>query len=117
MGGQKNKPSLWFQVEQEIANFLLDRLEEQKITIEHAVQIAKFVVKTIPQQMTDQQMLEIIPKLDDEFTELASIVYKHLQAYELKYKPQVVNYVQKLIKEGKLDEASALMEQYFQKKL
>lgn len=111
-----DKQSLWFQVEQEIANLLLDRLESQQITPEHAAQIAKFVVRTIPQQLTDQQMLEIIPKLDDEFTELASVVYKHLKDYDQKNQQQVVNKVEDLIKEQKLEQAYQLMQQYFQEK-
>ena len=113
----KNQDSLWFEVEQEIANFLIDGLEDQEITPEQAIQIAKFVIKVIPEKMTDQQMLAIIPKLDDEFVELASIVYKHLDDYERKNKAQVTAQVETLMRQGKLNEASQLMEQYFQKKL
>lgn len=109
--------TLWFRVEREIANLLLDKLEAQKISPQHASQIAQFVINTIPEQMSDRQMLEIIPKLDDEFIELAEIVYRHLQDYETKHKDKVVSQVGNLMKQGKLEEASGLMEQYFQKKL
>jgi hypothetical protein len=62
-------------------------------------------------------MLEIIPKLDDEFYELATVVAKHLQDYENKFKDKTVNAVEKLVKQGKLQEAESLMEKYFQQKL
>lgn len=109
--------SLWFQVEQEIANLLIDKLEDQEITPEHASQIAKIVVSSIPTQMTDQQMMDVIPTLDDKFTELASIVYKHLKDYEEKFKPQVEATVNELVKQGEFQKASELMQQYFQNKL
>lgn len=109
--------SLWFQVEQEIANLLIRKLEDQEITPEHAVEIAKFVVKSIPSEMSDLRMMEIIPILDDQFTELASIVYKHLKDYEDEHKTNVEEIVDKLVKDGKLEEASKLMQQYFQNKL
>ena len=113
----KNQSSLWFQVEQEIVNLLLDKLEAEQIIPEHARTIAKFVVKTIPHEMTDQQMLQIIPRLDDEFFELATIVYKHLREYEKKFKKQVVHVVKNLMKQGRFQEAQELMNKYFQRKL
>jgi len=119
MSDTQNQPSLslWFQVEQEIANLLLDRLEAQQISPEHASQIAKLVVKAIPHKITDQQMLEIIPKLDDEFTELASVVYKHLKDYEQEHQKQVVGQVEELLKNQNFDQAFQLINQYFQRKL
>lgn len=109
--------TLWFQVEQDIAKLLIEKLEDQEITPEHAAQIARFAVKSISTQVTDQQMLNIIPKLDDEFTELASVVYKHLKKYEDRYKPQVEATVEELVKHGEFQKASDLMQQYFQRKL
>lgn len=109
--------SLWFQVEQEIANFLISKLENHEITPEHAAQIAKFVVKSIPTQMTDQQMMQIIPSLDDEFVELASIVLGHLKDYRDKNESQVQATVEEYLKQGQFQKASDLMQQYFQKKL
>lgn len=69
---------LWFQVEQEIAKLLLNKLEHEQITPEKAIAIAQFVVKSIPRQMTDKEMLAIIPHLDDQFIELSVIVHKHM---------------------------------------
>jgi len=110
-----NKQSLWFQVEQEIANLLLDRLEAESITLEQATEIARFIIQMIPHEMSDQEMLKIIPKLDDKFTELAGVVYKHLQDYENEHGPGIEQLAEKLVKEGRLVEASKLMEEYFLK--
>jgi len=109
--------SLWFQVEQEIANLLIDKLEHVQITPERAAQIARFIVKSIPTQMTDQQMLDIIPHLDDEFFELAAIVQKHLDEYEKVNEPIVEHKVEELMKQGHFQEATDLMKKYFEHKI
>lgn len=83
--------NLWFKVEQQIANLLVGRLENKQITIDRAQEIAQFVVKSIPNQMTDQQMIEIIPKLDDEFTELSSIVLKNMTEIDNINQPKEIN--------------------------
>lgn len=112
------KKSLWFEVEKEIANILIEKLEHENITPERAAQIARFVVKSIPSHViSDEQMLAIIPKLDDEFTELASVVMKHFDNYEKANKKIIIDEVEQLIKQGLLKEASELMQKYFQKKL
>lgn len=97
--------NLWFQVEQEIANLLVERLENSQMNPERAVEIAKFVVRSIPKEMSDKQMLEIIPNLDDQFTELASIVHKHLLEDD------------QTKKTVGLENARKLLEQYLQKKI
>lgn len=111
------KPDLWFQVEQEIANLLLDRLKYMQLTPERAVQIAKFVVKAIPSHMSDQQILDIIPRLDDQFIELASIVHKHLEEYEKTHKPIIKRQIEELMKQGHFQKASDFMKKYFENKL
>lgn len=110
------KTTLRFQIEQEIATLLVNKLESQQITPIRASQVARFVLQTIPLQITDEQMMAIIPTLDDEFFELATVVSNHIREYEAKYKPLVELEVRELIKQGHFPEASSLMNQYFQKK-
>ncbi len=119
MNGQaepQDQTSLWFRVEKEIADLLISKLESQQITPDRAAQIAKFVIQAIPKEITDEQMMALIPSLDDEFVELSELVNHHISEYELKYKPQVETEVHELIKQGNFQEASKLMNQYFQKK-
>ena len=77
-----NKDSqLGLKIEQDIAELIISRLEKLQITPDRAVAMAKFIVESIPENISDQQMLKIIPLLDDEFSELSSIVYKYLNEY------------------------------------
>ena len=107
--------NLLSQVEKEIAQLLLTKLEHLDISLERVSQIARFVLQTLPEDLTDEQVQEIIPKLDDEFYELVEIVNKHMSEYEEKYKPIILEEVRKLTQEGNFDQASKLMQDYFTK--
>lgn len=96
--------NLRFKIEQEIANFLITRLENQKIDPYRAQEIAKFVISSIPENLNDQQMLDLIPSLDDEFSELSSIVSENLSE---------INESQK---QAKLLEIRTLISQYLKNK-
>lgn len=102
-----------FKLEQEIANLVLDKLEHLEITPERASQIAKFVITSLPENLTDDQIEKVIPNLDEKFWELAEIVHKHFQAYEDASKDKVVTEAEKLIHQGRVNDASQLMKKYF----
>lgn len=113
-----NQPkNLLFKVEQEIAKLLLTKLEHFEISFERASQIAKFILASLPNNLTDGQVMQIIPSLDDEFTELAGIVYKHLLDYEEKHKEDVIRNVQDLVKHQDFHQANNLVSDYFNRKL
>jgi len=112
----ENGKTLLFQLEQEIANLLLDKLEDFELSFERASKIAKFVLSHLPESLTDEQVMKILPSLDDEFFELAGIVYKHLSKYEEKYKDEMVDKVEDLIKHRHFEEANKLASDYFKRK-
>ena len=114
---ENKQQNLLLEVEKEIAELLLTKLEHLEISLERASQIARFSLNTLPEGLTDEQVMQIIPKLDDEFFELSEIVYKHMMEYEEKYKPLVLDEVNELVRHKHFDEASALMKKYFGKKL
>jgi hypothetical protein len=109
--------NLLFQVEQDIAKMLLNKLEHFEITFEKASQIAKFILATLPNNLSDEQVMQIIPSLDDEFTELAGVVYKHLLDYEETHKEEVIKNVQDLVTHKDFQHASSLISDYFNRKL
>jgi len=86
--------NLLFQVEQEIAKLLLIKLEKFDITFDRASQIAKFILSHLPENLTDEQVMKIIPSLDDQFFELSELVHKHMLGYEEKYKEDTIKNMQ-----------------------
>ena len=115
MPSEKN--NLLFQVEQEIAQLLLIKLEHFDISLDRASQIAKFILAHLPDNLTDEQVAQIIPSLDDKFTELAGIVYKHILDYEEKYKDNALKDVRDLIKHQHFQQASSQVSDYLNRKL
>lgn len=108
--------TLLFQLEQDLANLILTKLEHLDITFERASQIAKFILIQLPENLTDEEVLKIIPTLDDEFTELAEIVYKYMTSYEEKYQDAVTKKAEELIKHKHFEEANNLIQKYYNEK-
>lgn len=106
-----------FELEKEIAKLLLTKLEHFEISFERASQIAKFILAHLPDNLTDEQVVRIIPSLDDEFTELAGIVHKHMLDYEEKYKENVLKDVRDMIKHQHFQQASSQIYDYFNRKI
>lgn len=82
-----------FLLEQEIASFLLNALEMDQITLERASEISKYILHALPDNITDEQIDKILPFLNDQFE------------------------AERLIHEGKIQEATKLMNNYIQQKI
>jgi len=112
-----DKNTLLFKLEQDIAYLLLSKLEHLEISFERASQLARFVLAHLPENITDQLLIQILPKLDDEFFELATVVYKRLNEYEKEYKDNIIKETHDLIKHKHFEEVSKLTADYFSRKL
>ena len=109
--------TLLFQIEQEIARLLLVKLEKFDFTFERASQIAKFILSHLPENLTDEQVMKIIPSLDDQFFELSEIIHEHMLDYEEKYKVDTIKNMQEMIKHKHFQEASNMAFKYFDQKI
>lgn len=112
----ENKKTLLFKVQEDIANLLIAKLEDQQISFERASLIAQFVLAHLSENLTDEQVLQILPSLDDEFIELASIVHKYMSEYEEKYSKIITAQMSDLIKHKHFEEASKMASKYLTKK-
>jgi hypothetical protein len=112
-----NQNPLIKNIEKDIATLLLDKLEASGMTLERASTIAKFVLIHLPENLTDDQLKQLLPSLDDEFIEIAGVVHKYIGKFERDEEKLLAQDVQSLIKNGKLDEASIKLQAYFKKKV
>lgn len=106
-----------FKLQREIALLIVEKLKHLEITPKRAAEIARFVLKALPESLTDEQIKQVIPTLDDQFFELAEVVHKHLLEYEAANRDKVTSDAQFLIKQGKIEEANKIMKDYFDHKL
>ncbi|MFS8160420.1 MAG: hypothetical protein ACMG6E_09495 [Candidatus Roizmanbacteria bacterium] len=111
-----NNSNLLFKVEQDIANLLIDKLEYQEITFERASLIAKFILIHLPKGLTDEQVIQLLPSLDDEFIELAVVVHKYMSEYEAIHSKILTDQMTDLIKHKHFDRANQLASKYLGKK-
>lgn len=112
-----NPDRLVISLEKDIANLLLTKLEHEEMTLERASLIAKFVLAHLPETLTNEQLKQVLPLLDDEFIELAGLVHLYMNKYEEKTKKKITQDVQTLIHSGHFNEVSAIMKEYFRKRL
>lgn len=91
------------EIETQVADLLLDRLKHHNISVARAREIAKHVLQMIPEHLTNDDMRKIIPRLDDNFAELAEIVHSYLGKTDEKMKAEVIPQIRTIITKLKND--------------
>ncbi len=104
-------------LETEIAELLVAKLEREEITLERASQIARFVLDSLPESISEEEVKNLIPKLDNEFYELSDIVYNHMMESGVYDKREINTEAEELKKRNELQKAENLLKSYFKKKL
>lgn len=96
-------------LELDILKIIKEKLQKGQMDTDRAKAIAKMVLDALHPPLTLEQIYEIVPTLDDRFTELTSAVLPVIQEHDEKIKSIVTEHAQKLIKEGKIDEATKIL--------
>ncbi len=92
-------------IQTDVVSLITQKLKEGQMTQERAQRIAAMVLERMPEDITYQELLKIIPKLDDEFTELADVVVPVMVEYEKKLHSLLEERVLKLVRAKKFKEA------------
>jgi thioredoxin-like negative regulator of GroEL len=99
------------QLERNILAIIEEKLQKGQMDTERAKAIARMVLDSLHPPLTLEQIYQIAPTFDDHFKELAVAVLPVIQEHEEKIRTIVTEYAQKLIKEGKIDEATKILKQ------
>jgi len=101
-----NKPEdIRQNLQSEIVKIISRRVESGDMDDKRAKQIASMVLEKLPEGISYNKLMEVIPKLDDHFFELSQAVVPVMIEYERKMKEIVEHKIHQLVKEGKLDTA------------
>ena len=74
----QNAISLQQKLESMIVEELHEKLKAGEITGDRAKEIANIVLGVVPENISHDELLKIIPQLDDKASELAGVVYQIL---------------------------------------
>jgi len=91
-------------IQQKIVDVVSRKLESGQMTQERAKTIAQLVLEKLPEGISYEKLMQVLPTLDDHFEELSAAVLPIIQEYETKVKAEVDKKIKQLVKEGKLDE-------------
>lgn len=104
-------------LELDILKIIEEKLRNGQMDAERAKAIARMVLDRLHPPLTLEQIHQIAPILDDHFAELARAVLPVIQDHEEEVRKIVSEHAQKLIKMGKIAEATQVMKQVTQPKV
>lgn len=104
-------------IEVEVLNIIQDLAEKGTADQEKIQAIARLTLELIKPGMTLEQLYLNAVKLDDQYSELAPVVYKVMHEYEEKYQQKALNQVSEYIKKGSYDEAQELVKKVLKFKM
>ncbi len=92
-------------IQEDVLALISSKLKSGEMSQDRARRIADMILKKLPEDISYEELMKVIPKLDDEFVELADIVVPIMAEYEKKIHKYLEQKVLALVKQGKLDEA------------
>ncbi len=96
------------QVELKVVELLKNKLADGSLSDERAQTISQSVLTLLTPGMSWEELYRAIPKLDDQFPELAPIVLPIVRQYEKNIVGQAQKSVRELIRQGQYDAAVKL---------
>lgn len=105
--GAKTK-DLLDKVHNSVVDVITKGLENGTISEDRAKEIANFVLDKLKDDITYEELIRVIPTLDDEFKELSFAVIPIMLEYEAKIRKVVDEKISNLLKDKKFTEALKL---------
>lgn len=103
------------QVQKAVVEVITKGLQDGSVTEERAKNIAKMILEKLPEGITYEAFITILPKLDDDYQEISGVIVPIMEQYELKMREINDTKITELIKDGKIDEALNLTNQAIEK--
>ncbi len=97
-------------LEWDILAIIEEKLKSGDMDVERARLIAKMILEKLHPPLTLEQIYKIAPTLDDHFNELTKAVLPVMKESDERLRTIVTAHAEKLIKEGKIEEAAQALE-------
>lgn len=104
-------------IEKEVIKIISDLAGKPNIDEKRIRGMAQITFDLIRPGMTLEQLYQNAVKLDDQYPELAPVVFKIMKEYEEKYEKKALEIVSQLIRQGQFDQAQAMIKKVLQFKV
>ncbi len=104
-------------VEEEILKILEEKLKAGQMNAERAREIARYILNALHPNMSFDQIYTVVQNFDDHFPELIGAVTPVVNHYEDTVKKIVSDHAGKLMKQGKVTEATELIQKAINKQV
>ena len=104
-------------IEEDILKIIEEKLKAGQMNAERAREIARYILNTLHPNMSLDQIYIVVKNFDDHFPELIPAVTPVVNHYEDTVKKIVGEHAGKLIQQGKVAEATDLMQKAINKQV
>lgn len=98
-------------IELDILRIIEEKLQKGQMDADRAKAIARMVLDKLHPPLSLEYIYQIVPTLDDHFSELTDAVLPVIKDHDEELKNLIANHAEKLIKQGKIDEATKVLKQ------
>ncbi len=95
-------------IEAQVVDVIKQKVENEEMTEERAQQLAQRVLELLKPGMSLEELYKVLPKLDDNFSEVSPIIVPYLRDYEQGVTKKAAVQVRDLIVSGHYKEAQDL---------
>lgn len=104
-------------IQREVLKIINDLAGKPNVNEERIRGMAQLTFDLIRPGMSLEQLYQNAVKLDDCYPELAPVVFKIMKEYEERYEKKALEIVSQLIRQGKFDQAQAMVKKVLQFKV
>lgn len=104
-------------IEEEVLKIIEEKLKSHEMNADRATEIAKYILQSLHPYMDINQIYTVVQNFDDHFPELVPVVVEVTKGYDEKIKKVVIDHVDTLLKQGKVDEATDLLKKAMKREI
>lgn len=108
MNDNNNADALKNAIQTQIVELITRKLEAGLMTAERAKEIAKMILDQMSGEYSYEELIKLIPKLDDHFEELGQVIVPVMVDYEKKLREEINSKIESHLKEKNFDEVLRL---------
>jgi hypothetical protein len=101
----QTKQKLRDEIQNKVVNMITQGLKDGSISEDRARGIAAMILEKLPEDVTNEELIQILPHLDDEFIELTGVVLPIITEYDERIRKAVEEKALKLARARKFQEA------------